>query len=127
MQVFAGMLIGLVVVHIYLFRKHGIHVKEPRPKKDSYFWPDQILKDAIACLAVLLAVVTLTVYFRGAPLGPPADPANEFPARPEWYFLFLLQLLKYVPAFWGAVLIPAFLDYGFSTALYRIDSVRPSN
>jgi ubiquinol-cytochrome c reductase cytochrome b subunit len=107
--VLPAMLIGLVVVHIYLFRKHGIHVKEPRPKKDSYFWPDQILKDAIACLAVLLAVVALTIYFNGAPLGPPADPANEFPARPEWYFLFLFQLLKYVPAFWGAVLIPAFL------------------
>jgi len=107
--VLPAMLVGLVVVHIYLFRKHGIHVKEPRPKKDSYFWPDQILKDAIACLAVLLAVVGLTLYFRGAPLGPPADPANEFPARPEWYFLFLFQLLKYVPAFWGAVIIPAFL------------------
>jgi len=107
--VLPAMLIGLVVVHIYLFRKHGIHVKEPRPKKDSYFWPDQILKDAIACMAVLLAVVGLTIYFKGAPLGPPADPANEFPARPEWYFLFLFQLLKYVPAFWGAVIIPAFL------------------
>jgi ubiquinol-cytochrome c reductase cytochrome b subunit len=53
--------------------------------------------------------VALTIYFRGAPLGPPADPSNEFPARPEWYFLFLFQLLKYVPAFWGAVIIPAFL------------------
>jgi len=107
--VLPAMLVGLVVIHIYLFRKHGIHVKEPRPKRDSYFWPDQILKDAIACLAILLAVVGLTLYFRGAPLGPPADPANEFPARPEWYFLFLFQLLKYVPAFWGAVIIPAFL------------------
>ena len=84
-----------------MFRKHGIHVKEPRPKKDSYFWPDQILKDGVACFAVLLAVVFLTVYFKGAPLGPPADPSNEFPARPEWYFMFLFQLLKYVPAFWG--------------------------
>ena len=102
-------LVALVVAHTYLFRKHGIHVKEPRPKRDSYFWPDQVLKDAIACLAVLLAVVALTIYFRGAPLGPPADPSNEFPARPEWYFLFLFQLLKYVPAFWGAVIIPAFL------------------
>jgi ubiquinol-cytochrome c reductase cytochrome b subunit len=99
-------LISLVVGHIYLFRKHGIHVKEPRPKKDSYFWPDQILKDGVACLAVLMAVVILTLYFKGAPLGPPADPSNEFPARPEWYFLFLFQLLKYVPAFWGAVIIP---------------------
>ena len=102
-------LIGLVVAHIYLFRKHGIHVKEPRPKKDSYFWPDQILKDGVACLAVMLAVIILTLYFKGAPLGPPADPSNEFPARPEWYFLFLFQLLKYVPAFWGAVIIPLVL------------------
>ena len=102
-------LIGLVVAHIYLFRKHGIHVKEPLPKKDSYFWPDQILKDGVACLAVMLAVIILTLYFKGAPLGPPADPSNEFPARPEWYFLFLFQLLKYVPAFWGAVIIPLVL------------------
>lgn len=102
-------LVALVVGHIYLFRKHGIHVKEPRPKKDSYFWPDQILKDGVACLAVMLAVIILTLYFKGAPLGPPADPSNEFPARPEWYFLFLFQLLKYVPAFWGAVIIPLVL------------------
>ena len=68
-----------------------------------------MLKDAVACLAVALAVIVLTIYFHGAPLGPPADPANEFPARPEWYFLFLFQLLKYVPAFWGAIIIPAFV------------------
>ena len=74
-----------------LFRKHGIHVKEPRPKKDSYFWPDQILKDAIACLAILLAVVGLTLYFRGAPLGPPADPANEFPRPAGMVFPFLFN------------------------------------
>ena len=107
--VLPGLLVALVVGHIYLFRRHGIHVKEPRPKRDSYFWPDQVLKDAVACLAVMLAVIALTLYFRGAPLGPPADPANEFPARPEWYFLFLFQFLKYVPAFWGAIVIPGFL------------------
>ena len=107
--VLPGLLVALVVGHVYLFRRHGIHVKEPRPKRDSYFWPDQVLKDAVACLAVMLAVIALTLHFRGAPLGPPADPANEFPARPEWYFLFLFQFLKYVPAFWGAIVIPGFL------------------
>ena len=35
--VLPAMLIGLVVIHIYLFRKHGIHVKEPRPKKRFRF------------------------------------------------------------------------------------------
>jgi ubiquinol-cytochrome c reductase cytochrome b subunit len=32
---------------------------------------------------------------RGANLDAPADPARPYPARPEWYFLFLFQLLKY--------------------------------
>src|SRR5262249_34313801 len=32
----------------------------------------------------------------GANLAAPADPGTEsYPARPEWYFLFLFQLLKY--------------------------------
>jgi ubiquinol-cytochrome c reductase cytochrome b subunit len=32
---------------------------------------------------------------RGANLDAPADAARPYPARPEWYFLFLFQLLKY--------------------------------
>ena len=33
---------------------------------------------------------------KGANLDAPADPATgQYPARPEWYFLFLFQLLKY--------------------------------
>ena len=32
-------LIALVIGHIYLFRKHGIHVKEPRRKKTVIFGP----------------------------------------------------------------------------------------
>jgi quinol-cytochrome oxidoreductase complex cytochrome b subunit/mono/diheme cytochrome c family protein len=31
----------------------------------------------------------------GANLDAPADPQEQYPARPEWYFLFLFQLLKY--------------------------------
>ena len=46
----------------------------------------------------------------GANLDAPADPLTEgYPARPEWYFLFLFQLLKYFdgPSFLiGAVVIP---------------------
>ncbi|MCI0638057.1 MAG: cytochrome b N-terminal domain-containing protein [Gemmataceae bacterium] len=34
----------------------------------------------------------------GANLDAPADPETEnYPARPEWYFFFLFQLLKYFP------------------------------
>jgi mono/diheme cytochrome c family protein len=46
---------------------------------------------------------------RGANLDAPADPARPYPARPEWYFLFLFQLLKYFEGpqeIIGTVVIP---------------------
>ena len=35
-----------------LFRKHGITAKQPYKKPDANFWPDQVLMDGVACLAV---------------------------------------------------------------------------
>ncbi len=99
----------LTVGHIYLFRRHGLKAREPYRKPDAYFWPDQLLRDAIASLAVMAVVLFLTVYL-GAPLDAPADPSEPFSAaRPEWYFLFLFQLLKYFPGrseIIGAILLP---------------------
>src|SRR4051812_25040980 len=57
--VLPGALIVLLVGHIYLFRKHGIKSKEPHKAADTAFWPDQVLKDAVACLAVLATVLFL--------------------------------------------------------------------
>src|SRR6266850_5363107 len=48
-----GMIVALLVGHIYLFRRHGLTAKEPRLRPDAAFWPDQVLKDSVACLAVL--------------------------------------------------------------------------
>jgi ubiquinol-cytochrome c reductase cytochrome b subunit len=110
--------IALLVAHIYLFRKHGITPKRPLRKKDEAFWPDQLLKDVVACLAVLVTVLVLIYLPRwkdagaplGAELGAPADPSQAFSAaRPEWYFLFLFQFLKYFPGsteIIGAIVIP---------------------
>ena len=46
----------------------------------------------------------------GANLDAPADPARPYPARPEWYFLSMYQLLKYFEGdqeILGTVVIPA--------------------
>ena len=111
-------IIALLVLHIYLFRRHGITPKQPLRKRDQAFWPDQVLKDAVACLAVLATVLFLIFLPRlrdagaplGAELGAPADPSQAFSAaRPEWYFLFLFQFLKYFPGsteIIGAIVIP---------------------
>ncbi len=106
-----GAIIAFIVAHIYLFRKHGLTPKEPRRRPDAAFWPDQVLRDAVACLAVLLVVLFLTIRY-GAELGAPADASESFDARPEWYFLFLFEFLKYFPGeteIWGAIVIPTLL------------------
>ena len=59
------LLIGLLVLHIYVFRRHGITVKDPRRAPETTFWPDQVLKDAVACLGVLLVVLVL-VFWKAA-------------------------------------------------------------
>lgn len=95
--------IGLVAIHVYLFRRHGLTPAKPIRKKDEMFWPDQVLKDGVASLAVLAAVLFLVLKSRlfhdgpiGAELTAPADPSEPYnAARPEWYFLFLFQFLKY--------------------------------
>ena len=100
----------LIVGHIALFRRHGVTARRPLRRPDAPFWPDQVLMDAVAALAVLATVVFLTLAFHGAELSAPADPSEPFPAaRPEWYFLFLFEFLKYFPGHtevWGAIVIP---------------------
>jgi ubiquinol-cytochrome c reductase cytochrome b subunit len=112
---------ALVAGHVYLFRRHGLTAKLPKRRPDALFWPDQVLKDAVACLAVLAVVVFLIVRNRifgtagplGAELGPPADPSEPYSAaRPEWYFLCFFQFLKFFRGnneVWGAIIIPGLI------------------
>lgn len=109
------LLLGLLLVgHVAVFRRHGVtHPKNAAG--ETTFWPDQMLRDAIACLLVLVIIVVLIVRHgfgahAGADLGAPADPASQYSAaRPEWYFLFLFQLLKYFEGereIIGSIVIP---------------------
>lgn len=111
--VLPALLVGFLVLHVSLFRRHGLKHKEGSKKPDSMFWPDQVLKDAVACLAVVVTVGLLAT-FRPAELTAPADPANAYDAaRPEWYFLFLFQFLKFFHGetgeIIGAIVVPGLL------------------
>lgn len=91
-----ALLIAFLALHIYVFRRHGIHALKKENSTDAHFWPDQVLKDAVACLAVLAAIMTATWYWHGAELTAPANPAEAYAAaRPEWYYLFLFRFLKF--------------------------------
>ena len=108
------LLVGFLGLHIYVFRRHGLTVHDPKRAPETTFWPDQVLKDSVACLAVL-AVVLLLAVFRGAEMSAPADPAVKFDAaRPEWYFLFLFRFLKFhavdsLGVTFGAIIVPGII------------------
>ena len=72
------------------------------------FFPDALFKDAVVALGLFILLVVLSAAL-GAVLGERADPTVEFDPEPEWYFLFLFQLLKYFPGsleFLGVVVLP---------------------
>lgn len=106
--VLPGLLVGVLVLHIAMFRKHGITAKSSPKRPDEHFWPKQVFKDSVGCAVLLAAVIGITIWKHGAELGPPAEPTESYgAARPEWYFLFLFQLLKkFQSEFVGAIVVP---------------------
>ncbi len=117
----------LMVGHIALFRRHGVTAspgksdEEVATKRDT-FWPLQVLYDLVFA-AVVLGVLVALVMTVGVSLEAPADPAGAYEARPEWYFLFLFELLKYFEGpmtLVGTVVIPT-VAVGFLTLLPFFD------
>ncbi len=116
-------LVTVLVLHLVLFRRHGI-TAHPSPKRpDQFFWPYQVLKDSVASFVLLGLVLLLVIRFDvggllsgslhgpdvGAHLSAPANQVEDYKAaRPEWYFLFLFQFLKKFEEneFLGAIVIP---------------------
>src|SRR5262249_2128966 len=99
------------------------------------FWPDQAFRDMVMCMIVFGVMLYLTLFWGhgnsipvaeeqsfyesaayagqqgyGVHLDAPADPSTPtYSARPEWYFLFLFELVKLFPGemeIIGALVIP---------------------
>lgn len=61
------------------------------------FWPDIIYKDLLVSLSLFILLILLATFV-GVAAEPPADPSDTaYIPRPEWYFLFLFQMLKFFP------------------------------
>ena len=75
------------------------------------FYPDHVrseVKVVIGITAVVMAIGLIGLLFPMG-IGDPADAMNTpTHVKPEWYFLALYQLLKYIPKTTGAV-IPVLL------------------
>jgi len=84
----------LIAFHIYLVRRHGAAAAPTDNGNTQKFYPKQAFRDVIA---VFIAFVLLfaAAAFLEVPLERIADPTDtSYVPRPEWYFLFLFQLLK---------------------------------
>lgn len=97
------------------------------PGKTEAFWPNFLLKEWMVGAVFLIAFLCLTVAHQ-SPLERVADPTDTgYIPLPDWYFLFLYELLKYqyaagpytvigamiMPGLaFGALLLAPFLDRG---------------
>ena len=95
--VLPGALAAVLAFIVFQLRRHGaappatMSDDEARRKGRPYF-PSQAFLDVLAMTLVAGGLVALTVMTHGGELYAPADPTENFQARPEWYFLALYKL-----------------------------------
>ncbi|HEV8537455.1 MAG TPA: cytochrome bc complex cytochrome b subunit [Bacteroidota bacterium] len=103
--VFPGIFTLLLGIHLILVQRQGMseppgfHEIPGSEPKTMPFFPNFLLRDLLLWLIVLNLLAILAVFFPWE-LGKKADPFAPAPAgiKPEWYFLFTFQTLKYIPA-----------------------------
>jgi len=90
-------------LHLYLVQKHGMSVppgveREGAPRFTP-FVPNFLLRDVVGWLSAV-AILAALAAFLPAELGKKADPFAPAPVgiKPEWYFMFMFQTLKYLPS-----------------------------
>jgi cytochrome b6 len=98
----------LLALHIWLVQAHGMSV--PPTEEESAarlgrrmpalpFIPHFVMREAFGWTLALALLAALSAFYPWE-LGVKADPFASAPAgiRPEWYFLWMFQALKYFPA-----------------------------
>jgi quinol-cytochrome oxidoreductase complex cytochrome b subunit len=103
--VFPGIFTVLLGIHLLLVQRQGmsepLHSDEigVTERRTMPFFPNFMLRDLFLWLIVLNLIAILAVFFPWE-LGKKADPFSSAPAgiKPEWYFLFMFQTLKFIPA-----------------------------
>jgi cytochrome b6 len=103
--VFPGIFTVLLGLHLLLVQRQGmseplgLENADAGQKNAIPFFPNFLLRDLLLWLIVLNVLAILAVFFPWE-LGKKADPFAPAPAgiKPEWYFLFMFQTLKFLPA-----------------------------
>ncbi|HEX6731194.1 MAG TPA: cytochrome bc complex cytochrome b subunit, partial [Pyrinomonadaceae bacterium] len=89
-------------IHVLLVQLHGMSVPPNlagQPLKKMKFMPNFLLRDLIGWILAIGVLAALAALFPWE-LGEKADPFEPAPQgiKPEWYFLFMFETLKRIPA-----------------------------
>ena len=98
----------MIGLHLALIQWFGMSVPPgveakwqaiPEDRKEIRFFPNFVLRELMAWYVALGLLGALAALFPWG-LGVKADPFASAPAgiKPEWYFLFMFQTLKLIPA-----------------------------
>jgi cytochrome c553 len=120
-------MIVLSSVHLMLYYRNGVSALGPQTPVETA-WPGQVFRNTAALTVTLLVVVGYVLWEGGANLDAPADPTTtDYPARPEWYFLALFQMLNHFSSSYeiiGTMVIPAVV-FTVLALLPLLDKVLP--
>ena len=100
-----GIFTIILSIHLVFIQRQGMAAPEnweemPESKKKKIpFFPNFLLRDLLIWLIIINVLSILAVFFPWE-LGVKADELAPAPAgiKPEWYFLFMFQTLKIIPA-----------------------------
>jgi len=103
-SVLPGLAFLLIALHALLVQRHGMSVppgveRAGGAARSVPFFPNFLLRDLVGWLSALAILAAMAAFFP-AHLGEKADAFAPAPAgiKPEWYFVFMFQTLKYLPA-----------------------------
>ncbi|MBI2520832.1 MAG: cytochrome bc complex cytochrome b subunit [Bdellovibrio sp.] len=102
----------MIGVHLLLVRMQGISTMERVDEEKKLqmgegtpFFPHHILKEGIVFYLLIGILITLSILMPFE-LGEKADPLQTPHAiKPEWYFLPMYQVLKYLPKLLGILIL----------------------
>lgn len=97
-----ALMTAMLSLHVLLVQRHGMSIPEDVPEgraRKMKFFPNFMLRDLMGWLVALGALAALSAFLPWQ-LGEKADAFAPAPAgiRPEWYFVFMFQTLKMLPA-----------------------------
>ena len=111
-----ALILAVLAARLFVFRERGL-VSAAEERRLEKWMHRQVLRNAIAAGLVFIALAIYSwKYF--APLGPPADTAAPgYLPRPGAQFLWLFQMLKYLPGRTASIIataLPALILFGLA-------------